>query len=75
MVRGDTQGPRRVRSRTFPNYTRGLIISLTLDPYHATFFVGGSDAIVDGYRVKRYLENHGISDGLHWDPKGVHGAS
>ena len=37
------------------------------------FFVGGKDAIVNAYRVKRYLNSHGINKGLRFDPNGHHG--
>ncbi|KAG8882946.1 hypothetical protein FRB97_007542 [Tulasnella sp. 331] len=43
------------------------------EPFYTTFFLGGGDAIVDGFRVKRYLTNHGIGEGLYWNPTGIHG--
>ncbi|KAG9005756.1 hypothetical protein FRB94_001322 [Tulasnella sp. JGI-2019a] len=43
------------------------------NPYYTSFHIGGHDAIVDGYRVKRFLMNHGIAEGLNWNPSGVHG--
>jgi len=43
------------------------------EPYYAAFFIGGDDAVIDGWRVRRYLVDHGVGEGLNWDPKGVHG--
>ncbi|WWD04281.1 hypothetical protein V865_002349 [Kwoniella europaea PYCC6329] len=43
------------------------------DPSRTAFFLGGQDLIVDAARVRRYLERHGVTNGLHWDPLGGHG--
>ncbi|KAG8941755.1 hypothetical protein FRC00_012215 [Tulasnella sp. 408] len=43
------------------------------DPYYAAYFLGGKDAVIDGWRVRRYLVNHGVDENLYWDPNGQHG--
>ncbi|TCD60428.1 hypothetical protein EIP91_010080 [Steccherinum ochraceum] len=43
------------------------------DPDKATFIVGGKDDLVNGPRVRRYLQSHGIDRGLYYDPLGRHG--
>ncbi|KAL7413145.1 hypothetical protein BDY24DRAFT_390719 [Mrakia frigida] len=43
------------------------------DASRTAFFLGGRDAIVHAERVKHYLEHHGVSKGLHYDPRGSHG--
>ncbi|THH32879.1 hypothetical protein EUX98_g1287 [Antrodiella citrinella] len=43
------------------------------DPLKAKFIIGGKDAIVNGPRVCRYLQSHGVNEGLYYDPEGRHG--
>ncbi|KAG8895587.1 hypothetical protein FRB99_000454, partial [Tulasnella sp. 403] len=43
------------------------------DPYYTSFFLGGKDAVIDGWRVRRYFANHGVGEGLKWNPNGHHG--
>ncbi|GFZ43636.1 hypothetical protein JCM24511_01356 [Saitozyma sp. JCM 24511] len=43
------------------------------DPDRTAFFIGGKDIILDASRVRRYLERHGVTSGLHWDPEAGHG--
>ncbi|KAK4685996.1 hypothetical protein P7C73_g4139, partial [Tremellales sp. Uapishka_1] len=43
------------------------------DPTKTAFFLGGRDFIVDAPRVRRYLERHGVTSGIHWDANGGHG--
>lgn len=42
------------------------------DPYYTRFVLGGKDAVIDGWRVRRYLLNHGVKEGLSWHPNGRH---
>ncbi|WVR08179.1 hypothetical protein IAU60_005225 [Kwoniella sp. DSM 27419] len=44
-----------------------------LDPSRTAFFLGGQDIIIDAARVRRYLERHGVTNGIHWDADGGHG--
>ncbi|WVQ79387.1 hypothetical protein IAT38_001484 [Cryptococcus sp. DSM 104549] len=43
------------------------------DPSKTAFFLGGHDIIIDAARVRKYLERHGVTTGLHWDPLAGHG--
>ncbi|WVQ96095.1 hypothetical protein IAU59_003196 [Kwoniella sp. CBS 9459] len=43
------------------------------DPTKTAFFLGAKDIIIDAARVRRYLERHGVTTGIHWDPLGGHG--
>ncbi|OCF35143.1 hypothetical protein I316_03185 [Kwoniella heveanensis BCC8398] len=43
------------------------------DPSKTAFFLGAQDIIIDAARVRRYLERHGVTTGIHWDPLGGHG--
>ncbi|WWC92942.1 uncharacterized protein L201_007905 [Kwoniella dendrophila CBS 6074] len=44
-----------------------------LDYKKTAFFLGEKDIIIDAPRVRRYLEKHGVTNGIHWDPLGGHG--
>ena len=49
---------------------------LTIFPtgyYHTAFFVGGKDEVLDGHRVRRYIQGHGVGAGFNWNPQGQHG--
>ncbi|WWC65979.1 uncharacterized protein I303_108601 [Kwoniella dejecticola CBS 10117] len=43
------------------------------DSHRTAFFLGGTDMIIDAARVRRYLERHGVTNGLHWDAQAGHG--
>ncbi|KAL0250013.1 hypothetical protein I308_103316 [Cryptococcus tetragattii IND107] len=43
------------------------------DPKKTAFFLGGQDMIIDAARVRKYLERHGVTSGLHWDATAGHG--
>ncbi|WRT69556.1 uncharacterized protein IL334_006543 [Kwoniella shivajii] len=43
------------------------------DSSKTAFFLGAKDVIIDATRVRRYLERHGVTHGIHWDPLGGHG--
>ncbi|KAG8893236.1 hypothetical protein FRC01_013707, partial [Tulasnella sp. 417] len=43
------------------------------NPYYTAYFLGGKDAVMDAWRVRRYLTNHGVDENLYWDPNGQHG--
>ncbi|TCD68184.1 hypothetical protein EIP91_011355 [Steccherinum ochraceum] len=43
------------------------------DPNKAMFILGGKDDLVNGPRVRRYLQSHGIDRGLYYNPLGRHG--
>ncbi|WWC73569.1 uncharacterized protein I206_107541 [Kwoniella pini CBS 10737] len=43
------------------------------DAHKTAFFLGGQDMIIDAARVRRYLERHGVTNGIHWDPLAGHG--
>lgn len=43
------------------------------DPTKTMYLIGGEDIIIDAYRVKKYLENHGIREGVRFDPRKGHG--
>jgi len=43
------------------------------DPSKAMFIIGGKDDIVNGPRVRRYLQSHGVSQGMYYNPNGRHG--
>ncbi|KAL1407461.1 hypothetical protein Q8F55_006894 [Vanrija albida] len=43
------------------------------DPTKTAFFIGGEDIIINADRTRRYLERHGVTTGLHWDPEAGHG--
>ncbi|WWD20201.1 hypothetical protein CI109_104677 [Kwoniella shandongensis] len=43
------------------------------DPTKTAFFLGGHDIIIDASRVRRYLERHGVTNGIHWDQNAGHG--
>lgn len=44
------------------------------EPYYSSFLLGALDVVINTARVKRYLEKHGIREGIHWDPRGHHGS-
>ncbi|KAJ7094688.1 hypothetical protein B0H15DRAFT_830514 [Mycena belliarum] len=43
------------------------------NPSKTLFLFGGSDDIIDGERVKKYLTSHGVKQGLVYNPSGRHG--
>ncbi|TCD64755.1 hypothetical protein EIP91_003646 [Steccherinum ochraceum] len=43
------------------------------NPHKAKFVIGGKDDLVNGPRVRRYLQLHGVEGGLWYDPLGRHG--
>ncbi|KAG8947448.1 hypothetical protein FRC04_010769 [Tulasnella sp. 424] len=47
-------------------------IPRSTEPYYSSFLLGALDVVINTARVKRYLEKHGIREGIHWDPRGHH---
>jgi len=43
------------------------------DATAAAFFLGGKDQIVDAARVQKYLQSHGVQNGITFNPDGRHG--
>lgn len=42
------------------------------EPYYTSFLLGSLDVVINTARVRRYLEKHGIREGIHWNPRGHH---